>query len=76
MSEILTMEEMETRFWSEWVLINHPRTDDHLKVLGGEVLFHNPNRDEVVQKALELPPPRNVAIRYFGPRPKIVLSYI
>jgi hypothetical protein len=75
MSEILTLEEMKARFPSEWALINEPQLGKRLEDLAGEVLFHSPNRDEVVRKSGELRPPHFV-IEYLGPGHKIVLSYI
>jgi hypothetical protein len=68
MSEVLTLDEIKTRFPSEWVLIGDPRTDESLEVLSGEVLFHSLNRDEVDRKLLELRPPR-FALRYLGTLP-------
>jgi hypothetical protein len=78
MSEILTLEEMKARFPDEWVLINEPQsTGNRVDDLAGEVVFHSLNRDEVDQKAMELPALRYIAIRYLGPRPKMIrLSYI
>jgi hypothetical protein len=78
MSEILTLQEMKARYAPEWVLIKGPQsTGDHVDDLAGEVVFHSPDRDEVIRKALELPPPRDVAIRYLGTRPNVIrLSYI
>ncbi len=69
MDETLTMHEIEARFAPEWVLIGEPQTDDTLAVLGGKVLFHSPDRDEVCRKAAELRPGR-FAIEYLGPWPE------
>ena len=41
MNEEMTIEEIESRFDSEWVLIEDPRTDEQLKILGGKVLYHS-----------------------------------
>jgi hypothetical protein len=69
MNEEMTIEEIESRFESEWVLIEDPRTDEGLKVLGGRVLHHNRDRDEVYRKAVSLRPNRS-AIVYTGEIPE------
>jgi hypothetical protein len=69
MSELLTMEEIETRYAPDWVLIGEPQTDEKLNVLGGKVLFHSPDRDEVYRKAQELRPGR-FAVEYLGTWPE------
>ncbi len=58
MSELLTMQEIESRFNSEWVLVEDPLLDEQLRVLRGRVVWHSKDRDEVYQKALELRPKR------------------
>ena len=65
MDEVLTIEEIEARFPSEWVLIGEPRTDEQQHLIDGKVLFHAEDRDEVDRKLLELRPSR-FALRYFG----------
>ena len=65
----MTIEEIESQFDSEWVLIEEPRTDEALKVLGGKVLFHSRDRDEVYRKAVALRPKRS-AIIYTGQIPE------
>lgn len=69
MDEVLTIDEIESRFAPDWVLIGEPQTDDTLAVLGGKVLFHSPDRDEVCRKARELRPGR-FAIEYLGAWPE------
>jgi len=75
MREILTLEETKVRFPSEWVLVNEPQLGELLEDLAGEVLFHTPDRDEVVRKAAELRP-REFLIEFAGPGHKLVLSYL
>jgi len=58
MEEIMTIEEIENRFDSEWVLIGDPQTDELLEVLSGKVLWHSSDRDEIHRKAMELHPRR------------------
>jgi hypothetical protein len=69
MAEILSYSEIEQRYPSEWVLIGQPQTDEVHRVIGGTVVFHSKDRDEVDRHALTLPVPRYCAIRYTGPIP-------
>lgn len=69
MIDVLTIDEIETRFPSEWVLIGDPQTDAYQRLLAGTVLFHSPDRDDVNRKLLELRPPR-FAFRYLGSMPE------
>ena len=69
MAEILTAAEIESRFKSEWVLVEDPETNEALEVLRGKVRFHSKDRDEVYRKAVELPPKR-FAMLYTGAIPK------
>jgi len=62
MNEEMTIEEIESRFASEWVLIEDPKTDEELKVLGGKVLHHSKDRDEVYRKAVALRPKRSALV--------------
>lgn len=65
----MTMSEMKARFQSEWILIGDPDTDSDLNVLGGKVLCHSKDRDEVYRQALLLRPVRS-AFMYTGRMPK------
>jgi hypothetical protein len=67
-NDVLTLDEIEARFPSEWVLIGDPQTDEFQHLLSGVVLFHSPDRDEVDRKLLELRPTR-FAFRYLGSPP-------
>jgi hypothetical protein len=69
--DVLTIEEIEARFPSQWVLIGDPRTDENQRLLSGTVLSHSPDRDEVDRKLLELRPSR-FAFRYLGTLPEDV----
>jgi hypothetical protein len=69
MEEMLTVEEIEARYAPEWVLIGEPQTDDEQRLLGGKVLYHSPDRDEVYRKARELQLDR-IAVRYLGTWPQ------
>lgn len=62
MAREMTLEEIETEYSSEWVLIENPVTDEALKVLGGRVLHHSKDRDEVYRKAVSLRPTRSAVV--------------
>lgn len=68
MSETLTFSEIQSRFDSEWVLVESPETGEDLQVKKGTVLCHSKDRDEVYRKARQLHP-RHSAILYTGSLP-------
>jgi hypothetical protein len=65
---VLTLEEIQSRFTSEWVLIGDPELTESLVIIRGTVLWHSPNRDEVYRGARELRPEHS-AILYTGTLP-------
>lgn len=65
----MTVTRMKADFESEWVLIGAPETDKALNVLGGTVLHHSKDRDEVYRRAISLRPAR-AAIVCTGAIPK------
>ena len=69
MATEMTLEEMESEFDSEWVLVGEPVTDEALNVVQGKVLHHSKDRDEVYRKAVSLRPKRS-AIVYTGRIPE------
>ncbi|HUT92340.1 MAG TPA: hypothetical protein VMY37_22790 [Thermoguttaceae bacterium] len=69
MATEMTLQEIESQFDSEWVLIEDPITDEALNVLGGKVLHHSKDRDEVYRKAVSLRPKRS-AVVYTGEIPE------
>jgi hypothetical protein len=73
-AENLTLDEIKSRYHSEWVLIEDVRTDEHLQVLGGRVLYHHKDRDEVFRRAHELRP-RDFAVRFTGKFPEEDLEF-
>lgn len=68
MAEVLTIDEINQRFPDEWILIGDPETDEFLEVLGGTILFHSSDRDEMYRKAVELKPKRSATL-YTGSLP-------
>jgi hypothetical protein len=69
MENEMTIQEIEARFDSEWVLVENPRTNEALEVLSGTVLHHSKDRDEVYRRAVALRPPRS-AVLYTGEIPE------
>ena len=69
MDRIMSLAEIETRYRSEWVLIEDPRTNTSLEVRGGRVLCHSKDRDAVYRKAVALRP-KKFAVLYTGTLPK------
>jgi len=69
MDKQMTIEEIESRFDSEWVLVEDPQTNEALEVLGGRVVHHSKDRDEVYRKAVSLRPKR-CAVVYTGEIPE------
>lgn len=65
MSELMTREQIETEFDSEWILVGDPELTPSLEVTRGYVLSHSPNRDDVYGKLRELRPKRS-AILFTG----------
>jgi hypothetical protein len=65
MDALLSIDEINTRFDSEWILLEDPQTDEALRVLGGKVAAHSRDRDEVYRFAAETRPKR-FAILYTG----------
>ena len=58
MSELLSAEEIWSRFPEEWVLLDDLETDAGLKVQAARVLHHSKDRVEIWRKAQEAPSKR------------------
>lgn len=69
MGEAMLVDDIYSRFVSEWVLLEDPVTTDSLEVKSGQVLWHSKDRDEVYRKARELQP-KHSAILYTGKAPE------
>jgi len=65
----MTVEEMRAQFEGEWILVEDPQTNEALDVLGGTVLHHAKDRDEVYRLAVARQPKR-CAILYTGQIPE------
>ncbi|MDQ3907476.1 MAG: hypothetical protein M3268_03940 [Acidobacteriota bacterium] len=69
MGEVLTISEIESRFASEWVLVEDPETNDAMEVRAGRVVCHSKDRDEVYRRAASERPAR-FAVIYTGNIPE------
>jgi len=69
MGEVMTLDEINERFDSEWVLLEDPELTKGMEIIRGKVLFHSKDRDELYRKALELRP-KHGAIHYTGKLPE------
>jgi hypothetical protein len=67
--QAMTVNEIEDRFESEWVLVTDPQTNEALEVTRGHVACHSKDRDEVYRRAIALPKPRNYAVLFTGKMP-------
>ncbi len=68
-NEIMTAEEINERFPSEWILVENPETEPNLVVTRGKVLWHTEDRDELYRKMRELRP-RHSAVLFTGSIPE------
>ena len=69
MNALLSLDDIKSRFESEWVLVDDPETDESLEVVRGRVVFHSKDRDEVYRKAIQLKPKR-FAMLFTGTLPQ------
>jgi hypothetical protein len=69
MANVMTITEIETRFKSEWVLVEDPETNAANEVQSGIVIAHSKYRDEVYRLAATAQPKR-FAILYTGECPR------
>jgi hypothetical protein len=65
MNEVMSLAEIESRFKSEWVLLEDPETTEALEVKKGKVLWHCKDRDELYRMVGELKS-KHSAILYTG----------
>ena len=65
MGTVMTIEEIEREFASEWVLLEDPETTPLQQVIAGRVLWHSKELAELEHKAAELRA-RHSAIIYTG----------
>lgn len=69
MEDAMTVAEIESKFKSEWILVEDPEMNESREVQRGKVRYHSKDRDEVYRKAVELRPKR-FAMLYTGTMPE------
>ncbi len=74
MEAILSIDEIERTFRGEWVLLADPELDDHQRLLGGRLLFHDVDREAVNKRARKLHPARSALLFAGGPSRDIAFS--
>ncbi|MDM8524557.1 hypothetical protein QUF80_14405 [Desulfococcaceae bacterium HSG8] len=58
------------KYKDKWVLIDDVHIDEeNMNISEGTVLYHNPNKEQVYKKALELRP-KKFAVEYTGDLPE------
>ncbi len=73
MIEVLTYDEMRTRFNGEWVLVEDPEVDAQMRVVRGKVISHAVSRVDVDKRMLELRPAHSAALCFRKRSPDSVL---
>lgn len=56
MAERLTYAEIVKRFPNEYILLNEPEADSQHRVVSGELMFHDSNREAVAEAARKMRP--------------------
>ena len=72
MAKVMTMDEIERKYDGEWVLIGDPEHDELWNVLRGELLWHSPDKDALMERA-NAGTPHSTAILFMGPVPDNVI---
>jgi len=65
----MTIQEIESRFADEWILLEDPLANEALEVTRGSVICHSKDRDEVYRRAIALPRPKRYAVLFTGQMP-------
>ena len=72
MSDLMTWQEIEETFDSEWVLIEDPEYDSRKEITSGKVLYHSPEWRQVQRKSDALDP-ANADVVYVCKEPVVYL---
>ena len=70
MGEMMTAEEINARFESEWVLVADPETGENLTVTRGRVLWHGKDKSQLHNFVRDIERPFSLAVLYTGKLPK------
>lgn len=71
-NDTFTLNQIETQFKNEWILVENPVFDSMDKLVAGKVLCHSKNRDEVYARDIVLRPV-SAAFLFTGPTPENIL---
>lgn len=67
--EILTIEEMKSRYSNQWLLVGEPEVDENQNLIRGQVLAYSPDEYEIYN-ALSSVDVKSTAIEYTGSIPE------
>ena len=65
----MRLTDIQKKYRNQWVLVEFSKLDKDLRVKGGKVLAHAPNKEEIY-KALLRTRDKNVSIEYCGEVPE------
>ena len=69
MNEYISIDEINKRFDSEWVLLEDPQTSERMEVLGGKLLYHSKDRAEFDRNSVRFQGTR-FAVLFTGKMPE------
>jgi hypothetical protein len=65
--EVLTMDQIEKKYDSEWVLVADPELDEDFNVLSGKVIWHHKDKITFDDEMMKIEPfPEETAVLYLG----------
>ncbi len=62
MEEFLTYDEIKSRYDGEWVLVEDPKVDEHMRVMAGKIISHHLDRDEMYADMAKLRPQHSATL--------------
>ena len=66
MSNLLTMEEIESVYRDEWVVLTDVESDPDSVILRARVYWHGADHNRAWEIAERIPPPRDIGVMYMG----------
>lgn len=67
--------QIKDRYIDQWVLLDNVEIGDDMEILGGDVIYVRPNKDNVYRKLLEIKPKKS-AIEFVGDIPEDIAMMI
>ena len=72
--EVLTIDQIEKNYDSEWVLVADPEMDEDFNVLSGKVIWHHKDKRAFDDEMMNIEPfPEETAVLYLGKHDRIYL---